>query len=334
MVDRIAIVGLGLIGGSIGLALKAAKLNNVEVVGCDVSRQALVDAKRRGAVDRTEGSLREALKGAELVVLSIPVLATKDVLQDAVPFLKEGTVLTDTGSTKARVMEWAQELLPPQVSFVGGHPLAGKETSGIQGAEAALFRGAVYAVCPQPSADPEAVKVVGWLVESVLGARAFFVDPHEHDGLVAGISHLPIILSAALVSCTSQSPSWREMSKLAATGFRDISRLAAGDPTMNRDICFSNRESLARWIDLCIQEMQEYRRLMLEESPALGERFSKAWEERAKWMLEREGKANERTLPDLPSASERMSSLFFGEWATKRAHQMMEGPQRRAEPKK
>ncbi|MBI3953568.1 MAG: prephenate dehydrogenase/arogenate dehydrogenase family protein [Chloroflexi bacterium] len=331
--DRITIVGLGLIGGSIGLALKAAKLHSVEVVGHDVTRSALGDAKKRGAVDRTEGSLREALKGADLVVLAVPVLAIREVLQDAAPLLKEGAVVTDTGSTKALVMEWARELLPPHISFVGGHPLAGKETPGIEAAEATLFRGAVYALCPSPSAEADAVKVVVWLVENILGSRPFFVDPHEHDGLVAGISHLPIILSSALVSCTTQSPSWREMSKLAANGYRDISRLAAGDPTMNRDICLSNRESLARWIDACINEMQAYRRLILEEGPGLGERFNKVWEERARWMLEREGKVKEQGL-DIPSAGDRITSLFFGEWVTKRTRQMMEGPPRPAEPKK
>jgi prephenate dehydrogenase len=260
-------------------------------------------------------------------------MAIKDVFKEAAPFLEERALVTDTGSTKACVMGWARELLPSHVSFVGGHPMAGKETPGIDAAEATLFRGATYALCPSPSADPDAVKVVVWLAENVLGARLFFVDPHEHDGLVAAVSHLPIILSSALVSCTTQSVSWREMSKLAATGFRDLTRLAAGDPTMNRDICLSNRESLVRWIDECIREMQVYRRLMLEEGPGLGERFTKANEERARWMLEREGKVQERALPDLPSAGERITSLFFGEWATKRTRQLMEGPPRSG-PKK
>lgn len=332
--DRIAIIGLGLIGGSIGLALKAAKLQNVEVVGHDSSRQALGEAKRRGAVDRAEGALRDALKDADLVVLATPVMALRDVMSEAAPYLTEGALVTDTGSTKACVMEWARELLPSHVSFVGGHPMAGKETAGMQAAEATLFRNAVYPLCPSPAADPDTVKVAVWLVESVLGARPFFVDPHEHDGLVAGVSHLPIILSAALVSCTTQSPSWRELSKLAATGYRDLTRLSAGDPTMSRDICLSNRESLSRWIDACIAELQEYRRLIQEESPALGERFANAHDARARWMLDFEGKDKPKAMPDLPGAGERISSMFLGEWVTRRSKQMVEIQEKRAEPKK
>ena len=138
---RITIIGTGLIGGSIGLALKASGLKDLEVIGNDIERGTATKAQKMGAIDRAEHDLSIAVAGARMVILAVPVLALKDVMQQIAPGLAEGAVVTDTASTKAHVMQWAKETLPDSVSFVGGHPMAGKETSGIDHAEAAFFRG-------------------------------------------------------------------------------------------------------------------------------------------------------------------------------------------------
>jgi prephenate dehydrogenase len=150
--ERIAIIGTGLIGGSIGLALKAAKLAEIEVVGFDLERNVAADAKRLGAVDRNAPSLPEVARGAKMVIIATPPLAVGGVMQEISEHLVEGAVVTDTASTKVEVRRYAQEFLPEHVSYVGGHPMAGKEAQGIKNAEATLFQGAAYCVIPSPQA--------------------------------------------------------------------------------------------------------------------------------------------------------------------------------------
>lgn len=163
--------------------------------------------------------------------------------------------------------------------------MAGKETSGVDEADADLFRGCVYCLTPAPEASSQAIQAVVRLVETI-GAKPLFIDAEEHDNLVAGVSHLPILLSAAFVSATIKSPSWAEMSKLAARGYRDLSRLASGNPGMSRDICLTNQEQIVYWIGRYIEELGEYRRLIGEDSEELGKAFARAREARERWLRE------------------------------------------------
>ncbi|MBI4200925.1 MAG: prephenate dehydrogenase/arogenate dehydrogenase family protein, partial [Chloroflexi bacterium] len=259
--DKITIVGLGLIGGSIGLALTQSKREGLQVVGYDAEPEVGRKAAKRGAVHKAPWRLYDAVERASMVIIATPVLAIREVMEQIADMVAPGCVITDTGSTKEAIMDWAEDYLPEGVSFVGGHPMAGKETSGIDSADPNLFRGARYVVIPGKNAKPEAVQTVMGLVE-LLGARPFFLNAHEHDSFVASVSHLPILLSAALVSAASKSPSWREISKLASTGFRDVSRLASGDPVMSLDICVTNRESIVYWLDQAVKELQEYRAMV------------------------------------------------------------------------
>ncbi|GAG20296.1 unnamed protein product, partial [marine sediment metagenome] len=144
MVRRVAIIGLGLIGGSIGLALKRTGPGETELVGYVRSPEAADKALRLAVVDRVEDDLRVAVDKADIVILATPVMAIKEILAQIGPHLPYGCVVTDTASTKAKVMEWAEEYLPPTVDFIGGHPMAGKEFSGIEAAEASLFEGCIY----------------------------------------------------------------------------------------------------------------------------------------------------------------------------------------------
>jgi len=282
-VTRIAIIGLGLIGGSMGLALK--KVADLELVGFARRPEVASKALSIGAVDRAEGNLLSAVKEANLVIIATPVVAIKEILAQIGERLSQGCIVTDTASTKAQVMGWAEEFLPSSVSFIGGHPMAGKEASGIEAADAALFAGCTYCLVPGRGATTEAINVVEGLVRQI-GAKPIFLNAPEHDSLVAAISHLPLLLSAALVSATTRSPSWPKMAKLAATGFRDLTRLASGNPVMSLDICLTNREPILHWIDEYIKELGEFRRLVSEGGQEMEQAFIRARQGRERWLGE------------------------------------------------
>ncbi len=280
---RIAIIGLGLIGGSLALALKKSTAGKMEIVGFSRSAKTIAAARRRGAIDRAAKNLASAVSGADMVVIATPVMVTKEVLASISEHLSPRCVITDTGSTKVQVMKWAGEYLSPKISFIGGHPMAGKETSGINEAEADLFQGCVYCLTPSSCATPQAVRKLKKLVESI-GAKPFFIDAETHDNLVAGVSHLPMLLSAAFVTTTMKSRLWPEMAKLAAGGYRDLSRLASGNPEMNRDICLTNRERIVDWLDRYIEVLKGYRDLVADESEELSEMLAQAREARENWL--------------------------------------------------
>jgi len=282
-VKRIAIIGLGLIGGSLALALKKASAKGTEIIGFSRSLETVARAKDCGAIDKAAENPASAVAGADMVVIATPVMATKEVLASISKHLSPKCVVTDTGSTKVEVRKWAGECLPSKVSFIGGHPMAGKETSGIAEADANLFRGCVWCLTPSTCATPLAVRKLKKLVESI-GARPFFIDAETHDNLVAGVSHLPMLLSAAFVTATMKSRLWPEMAKLAAGGYRDLSRLASGNPEMNRDICLTNREKIVDWLDRYIEVLKGYRDLVAEDSEELAEMLAQAREEREKWL--------------------------------------------------
>ncbi|HEX77435.1 MAG TPA: prephenate dehydrogenase [Dehalococcoidia bacterium] len=278
----IAIIGLGLIGGSLGLALKRSTPAGLDTVGYAPHPETVALAQRLGAVSRTAASPEEAVQGAAVVILSTPVLAIKGLLERIAPHLPPGCLVTDTASTKVQVMAWAQEYLPAGVDFVGGHPMAGKESRGIQVAEPGLFQGCCYCLTPAPHTSPQAVQKMVKLVEQI-GARPCFIEAAEHDYVVAAISHLPALLSSALVWLTTQDPSWPKMAQLAAGGYRDLSRLASGDPRMMRDICLTNRDSIASWIDRFIQGLGQFKDWLAQDE-ALEAALSRAKEARDSWL--------------------------------------------------
>jgi prephenate dehydrogenase len=292
---RITIIGTGLIGGSIGLALKAGGLPGVEIVGHDRRRDAAAQAERMGAVDRAEHNLPRSVAGAGLVIIATPVLAVREVMGQIAPDLGKGVVVHDTASTKAHVMRWAREILPPHVSFIGGHPMAGKENQGIESAEAGLFQGKAYVVCPTVDAPESAVRSVLGLAQ-IVGAEPLFVDPDEHDVYAAAVSHLPAMLSTALFQMLRASPSWPDMAIMASSGFRDVTRLASGDPVMSHDIWVTNRDALIHWLDRMATELQRFRSLLEDaKDDALLEAFAGARVDRDVFISEKAQRKAEPT---------------------------------------
>src|SRR6266446_6007410 len=274
MFKQVAIVGLGLIGGSIGLALHKAKAAQ-QVVGYDLGKGVMNQARKVGAIDQPYNALADAVRGSELIILATPVGAMKALLQDIASAVLPGAVVTDVASTKVQVIAWAEEFLPSTVAFVGGHPMTGKELSGVEAADASLFQNRIYCLTPTARTSPTAINKVSVLIET-LGARVRFLEPAEHDGQVAGVSHLPFVASVALMDNVAGSPGWSDAAMLASTGFRDMTRLAASNPEMYRDICLTNSEALVRWLNEYINALGQLRDRVAARDNSLLDTFAQA----------------------------------------------------------
>ncbi len=283
---KIAIIGLGLIGGSLGLAIKRAGLQRVRVAGYDVHHDVLRKAEKMGAIDEAGKDIAGAVSGASMVIIATPILEVRDSLATMAPHLSEGAIVTDTASTKADVMRWAKELLPEHVSFVGGHPMAGKETQGIENADASLFEGKAYCIVPPVDATPEAIKSVTGLVHLV-GAEPLHIDAAEHDQYAAAISHMPLVMSTALFSLMRESPSWMDIGAMAGPAFHDLTRLASGDPGLAHGIWRTNREAMIHWLERLMAELARYRDMLQDaQDEALLEAFATAQLQREAFLAE------------------------------------------------
>jgi prephenate dehydrogenase len=280
---KVAIVGLGLIGTSLGLALKAGGLD-AQVAGYDTDGGAARSAKKQGAIDVSASSPSDAVSGATLVLLAVPITAVRDALTAIAPHLAEGATVTDTASTKLDVQRWAAELLPEHASFVGGHPMAGKETPGAENADVGLFTGKPYCICPPVSAMPESVRSITGLA-NLVGAVPLYMDAAEHDQYVAAVSHMPLMVSTALFSLIRGSGSWDDIGAVAGPAFRDMTRLASGDPGMALGIWRTNREALIHWLERMTGELSRYRDLLNDaQDEKLLELFTEAQLKREEFL--------------------------------------------------
>jgi len=237
---RVVIVGLGLMGGSLAGALKRRGACR-EVWGVARRAETIEEAVRRGFIDVGACDLAEGVGQADLIVLATPVRTIMELVPQVGALATSGCVLMDLGSTKVRIVE-AMEALPPHLQAVGGHPMCGKEASGLKAAETDLYQGATFVLTPLQRTSSEALMLAQELAETV-GARPLLMDAERHDRLVAAISHLPYLLSVGLVAATEEAAAEDELVwELAASGFRDTSRLAASDVTMMLDILLTNRQ--------------------------------------------------------------------------------------------
>lgn len=304
-----------------GLALKRAGLEGLRIVGYEKEWGVGGKAVKAGAIDRSARDVASAVRDASMVVIATPILGIRAVMEEMAPELPEGCVVTDTGSTKTDVLAWAEELLPEHAHFVGGHPMAGKEKSGLAATEASLFEGAAYCIVPSVKADERAVKSVMAMAELV-GAQPLFMDPQEHDSYVAAVSHLPLLLSTALFTLASESQAWPDMAGLAGGGFRDLTRLASGDPEMSHDICLTNRENLLHWLDRFRDEIDRYKELVEHDEEGLFKAFARAQMNRETFLQRPQELRPAAPEPDTMSAGERMLSFLVGEHWIRRAKDM------------
>ncbi len=243
MIDRLCIVGVGLMGGSLAKDLRRLGLCG-EVVGCSRKREHLVRARELGIIDAYHLDPAKAVEGADLVVLAVPLGAMAAVLAAMRPGLSSDAVLTDVGSAKCSVIEAARSAFGavPE-NFVPAHPIAGTEHSGVEAALQGLFQGCRVILTPTAQTRPEAVNRVRDMWQAV-GAEVLEMDPAHHDQVLAATSHLPHMLAYTLVDMLGQMEERVEMFRYAAGGFRDFTRIASSDPQMWHDICIANRDAL------------------------------------------------------------------------------------------
>jgi len=268
--STVAVVGLGLMGSSLALALKRARPDQV-VVGADRDQRTIQKAIERGIVTTASADL-DVVEIADVVVVAVPILAMRDVFTQ-LRVRAAGKVLTDVASTKATVMEWAAAA---GLELIGGHPMCGKETAGIDAADPTLFKEAPWALT---SGHP----AVTALVEAV-GAHPVVMDADTHDRLVAGVSHAAFLLSVGYVLAVSGRADWPEASRLAASGFRDMSRLAGSDPQLFAGIARTNRIYLIEQLEAISAALARLRRHLEADDPRLIELFEEARSVRDRWV--------------------------------------------------
>jgi prephenate dehydrogenase len=235
--NRLSIIGVGLLGGSIGLAVKSAAMA-CAVVGYGHRTSTLEKAKDIGAIDEPASSAAEAVKGADLVILCTPVGIFRQNLAEIGPALSPGAIVTDVGSTKRSVVDLARQILPKSVHFVGSHPMAGSEKRGVEFARADLFQGATCITTPTADTNAGALQAVEAFWRTI-GMQITQTSPDDHDRLVCDVSHLPHALAAALVAMQRD-----DALPLAGKGFLDSTRIAGGDGGLWRDIFLDNRDNL------------------------------------------------------------------------------------------
>ena len=279
----VAIVGVGLIGGSFALAMRRAGAAG-RVVGVDRDAQALERAAALGVIDTAAESASEAAAGADLVFVSVPVRAMGPVLHDVALGLGPGAVVTDAGSTKADVVRTAAEELRGRLpQFVPGHPIAGRESSGVEAATAELFKGARVVLTPGPGTAPEATALVRACWEAC-GARATEMTAEAHDRIFASVSHLPHLLAFGLVDDLAGRSNAPLLFSHAASGFRDFTRIAGSHPEMWRDICVANRVALLEELDAYLGELARLRMMLVEgDGDGLEAVFERARRARNAW---------------------------------------------------
>lgn len=310
---QIAIVGLGLIGTSAGLALRRFQ-DKVTVVGHDRDSEASSRAKRLGAVDRADWNLIGAISNADRVLLALPASEIRDTMVAISKELKPGCVLIDTADVKVPVMAWAAELLPQDAYFVGGHPIVLGEQMGGEGARADLFEKKLFCLTPDTGTNDTAVRLAADVVEA-LGARPFFLDPVEHDGMAAAVEHLPAVVAGALMAAVSRSSSWQDARKLAGNQFLASTLVAAATGKEAVAAPLANREHVVHWVDALISELGAWREHLLEaDDKALEELFEEGLVAGRKWIAAqaRGSWEEEQAGAEMPTAGTAFRELFLG----------------------
>jgi len=276
-IDHLAVLGVGLIGGSLARALKRKKYCR-RVTGSGRHQGNLEKAVALGVIDDFHLNPAEAVRGADVVLLATPLATTGPLCRALAPGLKDDAIVTDAGSAKMSVIDAARAALPAQHfrNFVPAHPIAGTEKSGVEASFAELYEKHLVILTPVPETAPAAVERVGAMWRAA-GAEVVNMPAERHDEVLAATSHLPHMLAYALVDCLARMQEREEIFRFAAGGFADFTRIASSNPEMWHDICLANRESLLRMVDRFGQHLEEVR-LAVErgDSARLLEIFSRA----------------------------------------------------------
>ena len=262
--ERMAIVGVGLIGGSLAKAVKEKKLVG-EVLGVGRSEERLESARKLGIIDRYSGRMNDILGEADLVVVAGPVGVIVDLIREMIPFLKKGTIITDVGSVKKKIVEEVEAFIPGSLYFVGGHPIAGTENSGFEASFSTLFEGRKCIITPVSTTDSHALERVKELWTQV-GSVVACMDSEEHDEVFAAVSHLPHIVAYSMVNSLLKVKGFeKNIFSFSAGGFKDFTRIAASDPVMWKDIALMNKDKLLSAIKLFQEYLEELKEAIERE---------------------------------------------------------------------
>jgi prephenate dehydrogenase len=294
MFNQLGVIGCGLMGGSFALALKEAGLVK-RVIGYSKSPSTTEKAKRLGVIDIAAESALLAVAGSDIVMISVPVEATESTFKAIRHLVEPGVLLMDVGSTKRDVVEAAQRVLKDRASaFVPAHPIAGKEVSGVEHAEASLFKHRQLILTPTAQTSPELIQKATD-VWSALGSKVLRMTAEHHDAAYAAVSHLPHMLAFSYFSTVADQYGGREYLSLAGTGFRDFTRIAASNPEVWRDILLANREEVLKQARMFRMSLFEWERVLQEgNASALEGMIEKASSARSQWQIGevKSGKAN------------------------------------------
>jgi prephenate dehydrogenase len=288
MINRLAILGVGLIGGSLARVLRRAGACGT-IIGYGRSEAHLRKAQELGVIDHYSLAAGAAVRDADLVVLATPLATNEPLLLEIRADLKEDAVITDVGSVKGSVVAAARRSLSPRqlAGFVPGHPIAGTEKSGVEASFAGLFENHLVILTPLPEIDAARLKVVSDMWETA-GARVVTMGVEHHDAVLAATSHLPHMLAYALVDCLAGMQESDEIFKYAAGGFADFTRIASSTPAMWHDICYANRDNMLRILSLFDNHLKEIQQAIeSENSTALLEIFTRAKEARDNFARQR-----------------------------------------------
>lgn len=282
---KITIIGAGVIGTSLGLALKTMD-DTPYIVGHDKDTLHTRQATKLGAFDKTDWNLINACDGADLVILAIPAGEIPETLKIIGSELRDDAVITDTATTKAAVLQAATEILPPTVHFVGGHPIVSPAGNGPEYARVDLFKHALYCLTPSPTVTPDAVKLLESMV-SVIGGTSFFVDAAEHDGLSSGVNDLPVAMAVALIHGVSNSPGWDETRRLAGNLFAGIASVANGESDVLSANLLSNRQNLSPRIEALVGTLKTLKSFLdADDSEGLSAFVEEAVSAREQWQID------------------------------------------------
>lgn len=276
-IKRLAIVGVGLIGGSLAQSLREQDLVG-EIVGLARSRATLETALHMGVIDRAAATMAEAVQGATLVVVATPVCAIVPSVAAMASHLARGAVVTDVGSVKGGVVRECHRLMPEGCHFVGGHPIAGRERAGVAASFPTLFQGSRTILTPLADTFTQAMELVRLVWEST-GSKVETMEPTHHDRVLAATSHLPHLMAYSLVNTLSdlEEQLRSEVFRYAAGGFRDFTRIASSDPVMWRDICLENRDAIIEIIDRFMASVDHLKQgIAAGDAAAIQEIFSRS----------------------------------------------------------
>lgn len=281
--EKIAIIGVGLLGGSLGLVIKQRKLA-AKVDGYVRRTASISECENAGVVDHATREIQRAVENADLIILCTPLSRMRELAEQMLPALKPGAIVTDVGSVKANVVQELEPLFASaNAHFIGSHPMAGGEKAGVSASKADLFDNAVCVITPTAQSNAPALETVESFWKSV-GARVVKLSPETHDELVGRSSHLPHVIAAELANYVLSPTHAKEQALLCANGFRDTTRIASGSPEMWRDISLANQKNLSRILGVYIEGLEEFRHVLDSgDTKAIEEFFEKARQRRDDW---------------------------------------------------